>query len=131
VQLVSFGLNGVSTAIVYSTAAWSLIALSPTTLAFDVTFAYAIAVAAHYLGSRLVFRAKTDLHGHVFRYLAVIAASWLTTAFLAWCLHRTAINIVIAVYLPVAVTAVPTFLLMRNWVFKNTRAVQPRLRRDS
>ena len=132
VQLVSFGLNGVSTAIVYSAAVWSLIAVSPRTFAFDVLLAYAIATAAHYFGSRLVFRAKTGMHGHdLLRYLAVVAASWLTTASLAWCLHRTAVNNVIAVYLPVAVTPIPTFLLMRNWVFKNPKAVQPRTRRDS
>ena len=81
VQLVSFGLNGVSTAIVYSAAVWWLIAVSPTTFEFDVLLAYVIAMAANYLGSRLVFRAKTDMHGHVLRYLTVVAASsWLNSA---------------------------------------------------
>jgi putative flippase GtrA len=119
VQLISFGLSGAFTGIVYSAAAWSLIALSPKTFEFDVVIAYAIATAANYLGARLVFKATTGIRGHALRYLSVVAANFLTTSVLAWSLHRTGADNIISVYLPVAVTLVPTFVLMRSWVFKN------------
>jgi len=34
-------------------------------------------------------------------------------------LHHAGAGNIISVYLPVAVTSVPTFVLMRSWVFKN------------
>ena len=119
VQLISFGLNGAFTAIVYSAAVWSLIALSPKTFELDVVIAYAVATAANYFGARLVFKPTTGIRGHALRYLSVIAANFLTTAVLAWCLHHAGAGNIISVYLPVAVTSVPTFVLMRSWVFKN------------
>lgn len=119
VQLISFGLNGVFTGIVYSVAVWSLIAFSPKTFELDVVTAYAISVAANYLGARLVFKPTTGIRGHALRYLFVVAANFLTTAVLAWWLHRAGADNIISVYLPVAVTLVPTFVLMRSWVFKN------------
>jgi len=119
VQLISFGLNGAFTGIVYSAAVWSLIALSPETFELDVVIAYAVATAANYFGARLVFKPTTGIRGHALRYLSVIAANFLTTAVLAWCLHRTGAENIISVYLPVVATSVPTFVLMRSWVFKN------------
>lgn len=83
----------------------------------DVLIAYAIGVGANYLGARLVFKPTTGLRRHALRYLSVVAANFLTTAVLAWWLHRIGADNIISVYPPVAVTAVPTFALMRNWVF--------------
>jgi len=119
VQLILFGVNGVSTGIVYSAAVWSLIAVSPKTFEFDVVIAYAVAAAVNYLGARMVFKPTTGIRGHAMRYLSVVAANFLTTGVLAWCLHRAGAENIISVYLPVAVTSVPTFVLMRGWVFKN------------
>ncbi len=118
-QLISFGLNGAITGIVYSAAVWSLIALSPKTFELDVVIAYAVATAANYLGARLVFKPTSGIGGHALRYLSVVVANFLTTSVLAWYLHRTGADDIISVYLPVAVTLVPTFVLMRKWVFKN------------
>lgn len=118
VQLVSFGFNGAFTGIVYSAAVWSLIALSPKTFELDIVMAYAIATAANYFGARLVFKPTTDIRGHAVRYLSVVAANFLTTSVLAWYLHRAGADDFISVYLPVGVTLVPTFVLMRGWVFK-------------
>jgi putative flippase GtrA len=119
VQLISFGLNGASTGIVYSVAVWSLLAISRKTFELDVVIAYAISIAANYLGARLVFKPTTGIRGHALRYLSVVASNFLTTAVLAWWLHRAGADNIISVYLPVAVTSIPTFVLMRNWVFKN------------
>lgn len=120
VQLILFGVNGVSTGIVYSAAVWSLIAMSPRTFELDVLIAYAIGLGANYLGARLVFKPTTGLRRHALRYLSVVAANFLTTAVLAWWLHRTGVANIISVYLPVMVTAAPTFVLMRRWVFNNS-----------
>lgn len=119
VQLILFGMNAVATAIVYTAAVWSLIALSGETFVLDIVIAYAIATAANYLGARVVFKPTTGVRGHALRYLSVVAANFLATAVLAWWLHRTGAAKIISVYVPVAVTSVPTFVLMRSWVFKN------------
>jgi len=117
-----FGANGVSTGIVYSAVVWSLIALSPRTFELDVIVAYATAIAANYVGARLVFKPTTGLRRHALRYLSVVAANFLTTAVLAWWLHWIGVANIISVYLPVMVTAAPTFVLMRRWVFNNPTA---------
>lgn len=119
VQLILFGANGICTGIVYSLAVWSLIAISPTTLVLDVVIAYATATTVNYLGARLVFKPETSVRGHALRYLSLIAANFVATAGLAWWLDRTGADNIISVYLPVAVTSIPTFMLMRSWVFKN------------
>jgi putative flippase GtrA len=120
VQLASFGVNGLSTGVVYSVAVWTLIALSRRTFALDVLIAYAIAVLANYFGARLVFKPTTGIRGHALKYLSVIAANLLITSGLAWILHQAGAADVVAAYLPVAVTTVPTFVLMRSWVFRSS-----------
>jgi len=56
---------------------------------------------------------------HALRYLIVVAAHFAGTASLACCLHRIGAHNIISMYLPVAVTLVPIFVLIRGWVFKN------------
>jgi putative flippase GtrA len=119
-QVVGFGLNGASTAVVYSIAIWTLIAVSPRTFAVDVVAAYAIAVAVNYLGARLIFKPGDDLRTHFARYAILVAANSIATAVLASWLHRLGVHYALAVYFPVAVTVIPTFVLMRTWVFKRS-----------
>ena len=118
VQLIQFAANGSLTAVIYSVAALSLIAASPTTLAADVAVSYAIAVASHYVGSRLLFHSGNIGRSHVFRYLSVVGVNFCATAGIAWLLHRLGAGNIISAYAPVVVTVVPTFVLMRSWVFR-------------
>lgn len=117
-QLSFFALNGLFAGIVYSVAVWSLISISPETIELDVIVAFALSALANYLGARLVFRPETTIRGHALRYLTVIVANFLTAGFFAWCLHRAGADDIVSVYLPVLVTAGPTFVLMRSWAFK-------------
>jgi putative flippase GtrA len=112
-----FGLNGAVTAIVYSIAVWSLIAISPRTFAADVVTAYAVAVGVNYLGARLLFRPTSRVSGHIVRYAAVVCLNFAITAAIAWLLHRAGARDAVAAYAPVLITAVPTYVLMRRWVF--------------
>jgi putative flippase GtrA len=116
-QLVSYGINGVITAVVYTAVVWTLIALSRKTFALDVVAAYACAVVCNYVGARFIFKPTVGLRGHLPRYLAVIAGNFAVTALLAWSLHRAGVPNLFGAYLPVAVTAIPTFVLLRHWVF--------------
>ena len=117
-QLAFFGANGLSTAIVYSVAVWTLIAVSPQTFALNVAVAYILGVVWNYLGARWIFKPGGDFRGHAPRYLAVVLGNLVVTALIAGVLNWAGAPKLISAYLPVAVIAVPTFLLMRGWVFK-------------
>jgi putative flippase GtrA len=117
-QLLLFAANGLCTAVIYSAVVWTLIAASPETFAVDVVVAYAVATAANYLVARFVFKPTGGALAHLPRYLVVVAGNFAFTAAAAWLLHRLGTWDAIAAYAPVVVTAVPTFVLMRMWVFR-------------
>ena len=116
-QFILYGLNGVFTAIMYSIAFWSLLALSRHTFVLDVIIAYAVAGLCNYTGARRLFKPTTKLHGHVRRYLVVLVGAFSLTSALAWSLDQAGAPRFVGAYLPVVVTSLPVFLLMRAWVF--------------
>ena len=89
----------------------------PDAFVVDVVIAYAIAVLWNYLGARLVFRPETPLAAHGWRYASVVALNFAATATVAWACRRAELPDAVAVYLPVALTVVPTYVFMRVWVF--------------
>ena len=117
-QFALFAVNGAVVAVIYSIAVWSLISLSPRSFTFDVVIAYGISVVTNYLGARLIFRSATRMRTHVPRYLTVVALNFVLAAAVAWSLDYIGAPRIISAYAPVVVTAVPSFLLMRRWVFR-------------
>jgi putative flippase GtrA len=118
-QLVSYGVNGLLTTAVYSAVVWTLLAVSHKTFALDVLIAYGIAVICNYLGSRYIFRPTTNLHGHLFRYVTVVAGNVVLTALGAWLLRQWEAPDFVAAYVPVWAVTIPSFGLLRVWVFRS------------
>jgi putative flippase GtrA len=114
---ILFASNGAITAATYSAVVWTLIALSGQTFALDVLAAYACAVAANYTGSRLIFGADSSVRSHVPRYATVVCLNFAITAGIAALLHGLGAPTAFAAYLPVIITAIPSYYLMRSWVF--------------
>ena len=67
--------------------------------------------------SAMVFKPETALATHAWRYAAVVALNFAVTAAVAWACRRAGLPDAVGVYLPVLVTVVPSYLLMRIWVF--------------
>jgi putative flippase GtrA len=119
-QAVLYGSNGVATGLLYSAVAWGLLAATSISLTGAVVIAYAVSVLGNYVGSRLIFRPTHGIGEHGLRYLAVVAFSFASTAFWAWVLDRPSVPAVVSVYAPVLLTTIPTFLLLRRWVFRSS-----------
>jgi putative flippase GtrA len=120
-QLVKFGLNGLVTAVAYSAVVWTLIAVSHKTFALDVVVAYAVSSVCNYIGARWVFKPTDGISGHIGRYVTVVACGFTLTTVLAWLIHKAGVPDLVGAYLPVLITAVPTFLAMRFWVFNSPK----------
>ncbi len=116
-RFVLFAGNGVVTAVVYTVAAWSLVWRFPDAFVADVVVAYAVALIVNFVGARYVFSPETTFATHGWRYLCVAGANFLVTTGLAWAAHRWGLPDPVAVYGPVLVTTVPTFVVMQRWVF--------------
>jgi putative flippase GtrA len=117
-QFVLYGLNGAFAAVVYTIVVWLLLAVSHKTFVLDVLIAYAAGGVCNYTGARRLFKPVTKLSGHLGRYLIVVAAAFGLTSLLAWLLNRAGAPDVLGAYVPVIVTAIPTFIAMRFWVFR-------------
>lgn len=81
--------------------------------------AYAIGGICNYTGARRIFKPTTTIKGHLGRYLTVIAGAFALTSAVAWSLDRGGAPDWVGAYVPVLVTAIPTFVLMRTWVFRS------------
>lgn len=117
-QLALFGLNGAFAAAVYSAVVWTLIAASPDTFALDVVIAFAASAVANYVGARVVFKPHTTFRGHILRYLIVVACTFTATGVIAALVHDAGAPDIVGAYLPTVLTAIPTFVVMRTWVFR-------------
>jgi putative flippase GtrA len=112
-----FAVNGIVTAIVYSAIAWSVLVVEPGASSLAVVIAYAGAVAVNYLGSRIVFHAPPPSAPQLGRYFIVVAGNGLTAFVVASALKAGGSQEWVTVYGPVLVTMIPSFALMRWWVF--------------
>lgn len=124
-QFMAFGVNGLCTAAVYSAVVWTLIVLSRRTFPLDVVIAYVVSTVVNYLGSRVIFHQGTTLRGHMVRYLALVAANLAVAAGIAALLDANHAPDAVGAYLPPVITAIPTFLLMKRWVFRAASPGQP------
>lgn len=109
-------------AAVYTVVAWLMLDISRHTFALDVLVAYVASAVSNYLGARRVFQVQSRFGSHKWRYLATLALSFGLTTILAVGVDNLDLPKLIAAYLPPIIAAVPTFLLLRFWVFRHDRA---------